>query len=246
MYEIKNRTALITGASKRIGQSIALRLARSGVNIVVHYNNSHEEAIRTKKMIEGEGVRAWVVHANLTDRTETGALISKTRDLAGSIDILINNASVFKESRIDQVSFHDLEIELQTNALSPLILSREFAFQTESGVIVNLLDTRVASIDTRHAAYFLSKRILLELTRMLALELAPKIRVSGVAPGLILPPPGKDVHYLEKMKHKVPLDAYGKPEDISDAILFLLTSDFITGQVIYVDGGRHLEIRSYE
>lgn len=122
----------------------------------------------------------------------------------------------------------------------PLTLSRDFARGCARGSIINLHDTHLAGFDFRHAGYILSKHVLAELTRMTALAFAPAVTVNAVAPGLILPPPGADEGYLESHSHALPLQRHGGPRDIAEAIVFLLRSDFITGQVIYVDGGRHL------
>jgi NAD(P)-dependent dehydrogenase (short-subunit alcohol dehydrogenase family) len=120
------------------------------------------------------------------------------------------------------------------------VLSREFARLAGRGKIVNLLDTKIIGYDRAHVAYILSKHMLSVLTRMCALEFAPGITVNGVAPGLILPPLGKDENYLEQLARSVPLKRHGGPEDVAKAVVYLLTSDFVTGQVIFVDGGRHL------
>jgi hypothetical protein len=121
-----------------------------------------------------------------------------------------------------------------------LELCREFAKQVRGGAIVNFLDTRVLDYDREHMSYHLSKRALFTLTRAMALEFAPAIRVNAVAPGLVLPPAGKDQSYLDALVHTNPLQAHGSVEDVAAAVLFLVTSPFVTGQVIYVDGGRHM------
>ena len=129
---------------------------------------------------------------------------------------------------------------LQVNAWAPFVLSREFARLAGRGKIINLLDTKIISSDRTHVAYLLSKQMLAALTSMCALEFAPNVTVNGIAPGLILPPPGKDDSYLEQLAQTVPLKRRGSPDDIADAARYLLQSDFVTGQIIYVDGGRHL------
>jgi len=135
---------------------------------------------------------------------------------------------------------------VQVHALAPLTLSRALAKQGRDGHIINMLDSRVTDYDRDHAAYHLSKRMLLTLTRMLAMELAPRIAVNGVAPGLILPPAGKDESYLRDLAHTNPMNRHGGVGDITDAVLYLLTSRFVTGQVMFVDGGRHMRGPLYE
>ena len=159
---------------------------------------------------------------------------------AGSIDILINNASIFSPSTLMDLGFGDLTRHMQVNAWAPFVISREFARLVGRGKIINLLDTKIHGYDQTHVAYILTKHMLSVLTRMCALEFAPGITVNAVAPGLILPPLGKDESYLEQLSPAVPLKRHGGPGDIANTVIYLLKSDFVTGQVIFVDGGRHL------
>jgi pteridine reductase len=240
VIDLKGKTALVTGAAKRLGRATALLLAENGVNVVLHYNQSRQAASKLAEELKSSGVEAWLVRADLADRKDVEGLVKKAAGLAGKLSLLVNNASVFQKNRISDFTGDDLDLHVQVNAFAPLLLSRSFAAKTAEGAIVNLLDSRVAGMDREHAAYHLSKKMLLEITGMLAVELAPGIRVNGVAPGLVLPPPGEDVSYLERNKNTVPLARYGDARDIAAAVLFLAKSEFVTGQVIYVDGGRHL------
>ena len=139
------------------------------------------------------------------------------------------------------MSFDQVTENMAVNAWAPFELSRRFAAQsTEGGQIVNLLDTRLVGDDFAHAAYIISKHALAQLTRMTALEFAPRVAVNAVAPGLILPPPGEDESYLAGRAGSLPLQRHGGPEDIVDAALYLVKTRFVTGQVIFVDGGRHV------
>jgi len=234
-------TALITGAARRIGRATALALARNGIQVVVHYRNSKSDAQDLAETIESLGVRSWIVEADLSQREQVVTVVERARKLAGSIDILINNASIFPISRLMDFSGSDLDLNLQVNAFAPLVLSREFAKHILDGVIINFLDSRITDYDAEHVAYHLSKRALFSLTRMLALELAPRIRVNAVAPGLILPPAGEDRSYLERMKKSNPLERIGQLDEITDTVKFLIDNRFVTGQVVFVDGGRHLK-----
>jgi pteridine reductase len=240
VFDLKGKTALVTGAAKRIGRAIALALAENGVNVALHYNESAQTALDLAEQLRSFGADAWTVQADLADRDEAGGLVKKSTALAGRIDLLINNASIFFKNRIDDFTGRDLDLHIQVNAFSPLLLSRSFAGQTQAGTIINLLDSNIRGSDAEHAAYHLSKKMLFAITGMLALELAPGVRVNGAAPGLVLPPPGEDLSYLERNKHTVPLARYGDVRDVAEAVLFLARADFITGQIIYVDGGRHL------
>ncbi len=239
--KLKGKVALVTGASKRIGRAIAIALAEEGVHVVAHDRREVEpETIKVCEEVVGCGAKSWRVMADLEKPEEYETLVARALKAAGTLDILINNASLFLPNTLMEVGFGDVSRHMQVNAWAPFVLSREFSRLAGRGKIINLLDTRISGYDFAHVAYILSKHALLLLTKMCAVEFAPNITVNGVAPGLILPPAGKDEHYLDQLAQTVPLKQHGKPQDISEAILFLLKSDFVTGQIIYVDGGRHL------
>ncbi len=139
------------------------------------------------------------------------------------------------------MSENDLFTNITVNAFAPLVVSRDFAKQCAEGAIVNLLDTRIVEYDRAHAAYHVSKRLFADFTRMTALEFAPRVRVNAVAPGLILPPEGKGEDYFFARVKEVPLGRHGAPEDVARAVIFLLESPFVTGQVVFVDGGQRLK-----
>jgi pteridine reductase len=238
---LAGKTALVTGAGKRLGRATALALAAEGVSVVVHYQSSRDDAVQCAGLARERGVKAWTIQANLADPSASAGLIGRAIEAAGPIDILVNSASIFPHNTLAEMTWQDVTASMQVNAMAPFLLSRAFAAQGRSGAIINLLDTRVAHYDRIHAAYHLSKRSLFTLTRMMAMEFAPTIRVNAVAPGLILPPPGEDESYLRKMTGSIPLQRMGGPEDITDAILYLLRSEFVTGQVVFVDGGFHMK-----
>jgi len=242
---LAGKTALITGAAKRLGAATALALAHRGANLVLHYNTSAEPMAELARQASALGVKVWTLSADLADVDAAAVLFPRAVEAAGPIDFLINNAAVFPDNRLADLTPDDLYGNININALAPLLIARCFAAQQRPGAIVNFLDTRIVDADKRHAAYHLSKRMLFTLTRMMALEFAPGVRVNAVAPGLILPPPGEDEDYLERLASTNPLGRYGSPHDIAEAVLFLLCSDFITGQVLFVDGGRHLRGSMY-
>ena len=245
MHNIHGKTALVTGAAKRIGRAVALALAQHGAHVVIHYHTSQQEAQSTAEEARSYGVKAWIIQADLNDLAQTEAMISELPTEIKRLDILINSASIFPQDRVTDFSAAAFQQNMTVNALAPLWLARAFARQTQAGDIINFLDTRILDYDEKHAAYHLSKRTLFTVTRMLSREFAPDIRVNGVAPGLILPPPGEDKEYLEQLKQSNLLQRVGTLDDITEAVLFLLRSDFITGQIIYVDGGRHLKGAMY-
>jgi pteridine reductase len=240
------KTALVTGAARRIGRAIALALARNGVHVAVHYYLSREDALALCRDIQQLGVSAWPIPGDLMDVQQTEMVFQEATARAGPLDILVNNASIFDRDTLWEATEESIGRNLRIHAIAPLILSRELAKQGRPAHIVNLLDTRVAVYGREHASYDISKSALLTLTRMLALELGPNVAVNAVAPGAILPPPGQSEAYLAKLAHTNPLNRIGDPGDIAEAVLFLLRSRFITGQVIYVDGGMHVKGRLYD
>lgn len=243
---LAGKTALVTGAAKRLGRAIAGALAQQGARVVVHFNTSERDAVALCDELSQMGVSAWPIQADLSKSAQAEGLFQQAVAQAGAIDILVNNASIYDKDTLWEATEASLERNLRIHAVVPLILARALAKQDRPGHIVNLLDTRVTTYDRQHASYHLSKRMLLTLTRMLALELAPQVAVNAVAPGLILPPAGEDESYLEKLAHCNPQNRYGDPQDVADAVLFLLRSRFITGQVIYVDGGYHMKGHMYD
>jgi pteridine reductase len=243
---LAGKTALVTGAAKRIGRTIATALAQSGVHVAVHYNQSAPDALALCEELQRFGVSAWPIRGDLMDAEQTARVFREAMAQAGPIDLLVNNASIFERDTLWEATEESIAKNIRIHAVAPLVLSRELAKQQRAAHVVNLLDTRVAVYDREHASYDLSKSMLLTMTRMLALELAPNVAVNAVAPGSILPPAGLGETYLAKLAHANLQNRIGTPEDIAEAVLFLLRSRFITGQVIYVDGGIHMKGRIYD
>lgn len=245
---LAGRTALITGGAKRLGRETALTLAGRGMNIVLHYHTSGAAAAELAQRISSIGVKVYTVPGDLADPSRTDELMNRAIKAAGKIDVLINNAAIYRADQFSDLLPENLETSLRVNALSPLLLSRVFAAHFAAramgamgGSIINLLDCRIRDYDRGHVSYSLSKKLLLYLTEMMAVEFAPYIRVNGVAPGIILPEPGKGSEHIERLKLSNPLEKWGSVDDVTRTVLFLLESDFITGQVIFVDGGRFLK-----
>lgn len=238
---LKGKTVLITGAAKRIGRETALAFAEIGMNVVIHYRYSSDEAEELGETLRNFGVKTWTLAADFAQTDIEEILFKKALAVAGTIDVLVNSASIFPMNTMENMQFTDITDNMRINAWTPFALGRAFARQGKDGAIINLLDSQITGYDWQHVAYIMSKHVLAQLTRMMALAFAPGITVNGVAPGLILPPPGKDQRYLDKMKSSVPLQRHGSLEDIARAIVFLAQSDYITGDVIYVDGGKHLQ-----
>jgi pteridine reductase len=238
--KLSGKTALVTGAGRRLGYAIATTLAGQGVNIVIHYPDDVAETNALKEELQRIGVKSWLIKADFAKTPEYETLISRALEAAESLDFLINNASIFGADTINDITFAELNRYIQINAWAPFVLSRDFAKQAGSGKIINILDTKIAGSDETHLGYILSKQMLASFTRITALDFAPDFTVNAVAPGLILPPPGKDEKYLNDLAQALPLQRHGDPVDVSSAVLYLLQNNFITGQTIYVDGGRHI------
>jgi len=242
----KGKRALITGGSKRLGREVALALGKNGAHVALHYNSSRLPALEVCREIEALGVRAVAIGGDLNDEGAVGSVFEAAWKSFDGIDLLVNNASIFPAGRIESMSFSDLLSNLRINSWAPFLLTRALWLRvrkTESRAsVVNLLDSRLVGTDLAHAPYHLSKAMLAELTTMTALDFAPELRVNGVAPGAVLPPEELDDAYLERLGEELPLKQRGFPADIADAILYLLSASFVTGQIIFVDGGRHIRM----
>lgn len=242
---LKEKTALITGATGHIGRNIALSLAKNGINIIIHFNKSKKEALSLEREIIKTGGNAWIVKADLSNNHQTDKLFDTAIKYSGKIDFLINNASLYNKDTIDNFSIDDFNKNINTNALAPLLLGRRFAEQKIDGSIVNLLDTRIVRHSHSYFSYHLSKKVLQILTNIMAVEFAPKIKVNAVAPGIIFSQNDKKQSYADKIAKTNVLKNCGNIIEVVDAVLFLIKAQTVTGQVIYVDGGSHLRGNFY-
>ncbi len=240
-FTLKGKRALVTGGARRLGNAVCRALAERGVHLVIHYHTSEAEARALADSLAGTGVETRLVGGDLGRKEDYETLVARAVEAAGPLDFLINNASIFPRGLIGAMSEDDLFSNITVNAFAPLVISRQFAGRCTEGAIVNLLDARIVEYDRAHAAYHVSKKLFADFTRMTALEFAPRVRVNAVAPGLILPPEGQDREYFFTRVKELPLGRHGAPEDVSRAVCFLLESPFITGQVIFIDGGQRLK-----
>ncbi|NLB26794.1 MAG: SDR family oxidoreductase [Bacteroidales bacterium] len=236
------RAALITGASKRIGRAMSEYLAGLGWDIIVHYNSSEKEALKFvgELQMSYPNQRFSMVKADLSILSDIESLIPVVASGYEKIELLINNASAYMPASIAKTSSAVLDKNFNIHLKSPFILIRDFANYFKSGNIVNMVDTRIVKNSFSYAAYSLSKQALWNLTKMAAFEFAPAIRVNAIAPGLILPPEGKGSDYLKKLAEKVPLKRAGNIEAIIKSLVFILENDYVTGQLIFADGGENL------
>lgn len=232
--------SLITGAADRIGKGIALDLAERGHNVLLHYNSSAGKAELVKKEAESYGVKAEMVQFNFMEDNDYDRLFSDFKKRGIIINILVNSASDFRPSGFADSGSEMLNRQLKINFENAYLLTKSFARVFDKGLIVNFLDTKVKKNYTNHLDYLLSKKLLKEFTKLSAVELAPGFRVNAIAPGLILPPKDKDEEYLLNLAKDIPLKTIGSLEEILKAFRFLVESYFVTGQVLYIDGGDHL------
>ncbi|MFW6066517.1 MAG: SDR family oxidoreductase [Planctomycetota bacterium] len=232
--------ALVTGGAKRLGRAIALALARDGYDVAVHYNRSAEPAEQLAEEIRRLGRRCETFQCELADAPAVEELAAKVHRAFPGWCVLVNNASLFERGSLAETDEQLFDRLIAVNLKAPLFLSKKFAALRERGQIVNMLDTKVSEDLSSYSAYVITKKALRDLTRLAAKELAPDIRVNGVCPGLILPPPGEDQGYLEKLVSRVALARSGNADDITSAVLYLLHNDYITGQCLFIDGGEHL------
>ncbi len=243
MTDLDGRIALVTGGAVRIGRVIALALARAGADVAVHYRRSRREAERTAAEIEALGRRATLVQAELADGEAPARLLAEAAAALGPVDLLVNNASLFTRTDLAGTGLGDWAPMMRVNLRAPLLLAQAMAANLppeRRGDIVNLNDVHALAPRTGAVPYLLSKHGLHGLTRNLALELAPRIKVNEVALGAVLPPAAPPDGYVHTPRARIPLDRFPTPDDVADAVLFLVRSPAVTGLTIAVDGGEHL------
>ena len=242
------RTALITGGAKRLGLSTAKLLHSSGYNIIITYNKSVKDAKNVFKELNDKRKNSCaIIKAEFNTINKSNILYKKALNIFGRIDVLINNASKFYPTKVNDINQRNWEDIINTNLKTPLFLSASFypELKKRKGSIINIIDIHVDPPLKNHIIYNISKAGLLALTKTLAKDLAPYVRVNGVSPGAIMWPK-QDISNIKKQKEilsKIALKKSGNPIDIAETVLFLVDqADYITGQNINVDGGRKLNM----
>ncbi len=233
-------TVLITGAAKRLGRAMALHLAKMGFSIALHFHSSRKEAIFLQKQIQENGGSCTLFFCDLENENAVEYLISKVSKKHPDLCVLVNNASIFEQAALKKTTSAFFDRHFKINFKAPYLLTRDFARFVKSGQVIQILDTKITKNLFAYSAYTLSKKALAEFTKMAALELAPQIRVNGIAPGLILLPKGKDENDLHALVEKIPLKKKGSEKVVMQALEFLIENEYITGQILFVDGGQHL------
>ncbi len=234
---LKNKTVLITGAAVRLGRGLAEALAGEGCRLVLHCNRSAAEAASLAARLRRAGTKVHLIRRDLLAPNSGEEMIREAQKAFGRLDILVNNAAVFRKASLSTSTEKQIRETLELNLMAPILLTRAFARIAGKGKIINILDRRVAGLEPGLAAYLVSKKALADFTRIAALELAPDIAVNGVAPGPVLvQPKGGE----REKAGRIPLAKRPTPADVAGAVIFLLQNDAVTGEIIFVDGGQHL------
>lgn len=240
--KLPGRTVLVTGGAHRVGRALSLALARAGADVVVNYHTSEEKARATVREIENVGRRAIAVRADVSDEKAVERLVERTEAEFGRLDVLVNSASLFESAPLEEISAAEWDRVLGVNLRGPFLLARTAAplLREDDGVIVNIADLSAFQAWPSFAHHSVSKAGLIHLTRILARALAPRIRSVAIAPGTVLPPDDYSVADRQREADRAVLGRIGSPEDVARTLIFLVESDYITGETITVDGGRRV------
>jgi 3-oxoacyl-[acyl-carrier protein] reductase/pteridine reductase len=239
----KGKIALITGGAHRVGKAITLALARAGARVVINYNSSASAAEATAAEARHLGSEALVVQADVADHRQVEQMVATATDRFGGVDILVNSASLWRKTPFPTKNLDDWHRVTNilihgsfycANAVAPLMLAKG------EGVIVNITDLSAWEPWPNFIAHSVGKSALLALNRQLALELAPTVRVNAVAPGPVLPPPDFDDKQIGQIAKRTLLNRWGSADDVAEAVLYLVKANYVTGEVITVDGGERL------
>jgi len=242
--EIRDRIALVTGGAHRVGKAIALALAREGAHVAITYHASADGAQQTAAEIEACGVSALAVRCDQSDPAQVAAVFDALRARWGQLDILVNSAAIMQSKPFLDITPEDWDATLGLNLRGPFLFSqhagRMMLAQETGGVIVNIADEAGLAPWPRYVHHSISKAGVVMLTRATALVLAPTVRVNAIAPGPVFKPDGWTDERWDALRSSTPLDRLGSPQDVCNAVLYLIHADFVTGHVLVVDGGRAL------
>jgi pteridine reductase len=236
------KTALVTGGAVRIGAALTRALAGNGYRVVIHYHASDAAAGALRDDLRAAGTDAALVRADLADAAQVERLAREAVEAFGRLDLLVNNASVFPPERLEETDAALWDHTMAVNLRAPFLLIRHLAdeLRRRRGVVVNLADLAGIQAWSAYAAHSVAKAGLVQLTRVAARALAPEVRVVGIAPGTVLPPDEMSPEEVDRLAERAPLRRNGSPDDVTAALLYLLSAGFVTGQTLVVDGGRML------
>ena len=240
--KLTGRVALVTGAGRRVGQVIALALGARGMKVAVHYNGSADGAQDTLDQLAAAGATGRVFHADLSTPDGPARLVAAVAEAFGGIDVLVNSAAVMERTPFGEVTVEQWDTTMAINLRAPFFVAQAAAphLRKANGAIVNIADLAAYETWPAYVPHGISKAGVVHMTRSLARVLAPDVRVNGVAPGTVLLPENWDEAADERLRRTTPLARTGTPEDVSATVIFLLESDYITGETVIVDGGRHI------
>lgn len=237
---VKGRSVLVTGAAKRIGRAIAIDLARSGANVAIHYRNSEHDASAAVEEARSFGVKSRSFAADLTSASAVDSLIHESREFLGSLDIVVSAAAVFKKTPWADVTEADWDYHFDANLKTTFLLARSASrVMSDGSSFVTMGDWSGIRSYRGYLPYCVSKAGVIALTKALAQELAPRIRVNCVCPGTVLPPEHASPEAIDRIRQRTPLGRIGDPADVVAAVRFFVDgTTFATGSVLVVDGGR--------
>lgn len=236
LTESRHHAALVTGGAIRLGRAFALHLASKGYDIALLYNRSSEAAETTAAEIRQLGVRCHLYRFDLGQTEEIPNLMKAVCADLSRLDLLVNSASVYGQATLLETTPELFDQQFQVNLKAPFFLTQAFAKRVSAGNVINILDNKIGFNQPQYAAYLLAKKALAEFTTMAALELAPRIRVNGVAPGVVLPASTRSEEYMKWRISGIPLKKQGLPVHLTRAVDYILDNDFVSGQVLVVDG----------
>jgi pteridine reductase len=239
---LAGRVALVTGAGRRVGRAIALALGTRGMQVVVHFNGSREGADETARLITEAGGQAVVKQADLTQIDEAHGLVDRSVAWRGTLTALVNSAAIMLRTPVGETTASDWDTMFALNVRAPYFLSQRAAaaLAASQGAIVNIADLAAFESWPAYVPHGMTKAAVVQMTRAMARVLAPGVRVNAVAPGVVLLPDGWSEDEAEHLRSTTPLRRLGSPEDVAQAVVFLLEAQYVTGEVIRVDGGRHI------
>lgn len=240
--DLTRKVALVTGAGHRVGRAIAVALGQRGMRVAVHYNSTADGARETVRLIESAGGEGKIFHGDLTDASRAPDLIADVVDAFGALDVLVNSAAVMDRTPFGETTPEQWDAIMALNVRAPFFLAQAAAphLKKARGTIVNIADLAAFETWPAYLPHGLSKSGVVYLTRSLARVLAPEVRVGAIAPGTVLLPDNWSGEAAEHLRATTPLAREGSPEDVTRTVLFILDSDYLTGETIIVDGGRHV------
>jgi pteridine reductase len=240
--ELGGQTALVTGGARRVGRALVLALAGEGVRVALHYHESAADARETARMAAERGPEPWLIQADLRTPGEPERVVRESAEALGGLRILVNSAAGMVRTPLGSVTVEQWDDVMALNLRAPFFAAQAAAtlMREVGGVIVNVADLAAFETWPAYIPHGISKAGVVQLTRALARSLAPSIRVCGIAPGAVLLPEDWSERDAAKIAGTTPLRRIGTPEDVAHALIFLLRADYVTGETIVIDGGRHV------